>query len=234
MLNSFEISTILESSGLEKDYKPRIRRFWTQNEEYIHVKTSSTSPNTKAVDEAPLVIAPSHTRNRNSIDRIDGIGVIWSEEYFNTNLKSYPKKLNRGKKPTAYGYQVDVWSAEGLRNLLNLLFPEHFKNKIANPLDDIHAVLPSLLETETTRKAIIDARVGQGQFRENLINHWLTCAVTGATNPLLLRASHIKPWKESSNNERLDSFNGLLLSANLDAAFDSGLISFDNSGKIML
>jgi hypothetical protein len=44
----------------------------------------------------------------------------------------------------------------------------------------------------------------------------------------------IKPWKVSSNAERLDPFNGLPLVATLDALFDAGLISFEKNGKILL
>ena len=50
----------------------------------------------------------------------------------------------------------------------------------------------------------------------------------------MLIASHIKPWRDSENQERLDKFNGLLLTPNLDKAFDSGFISFDTDGKILI
>jgi predicted restriction endonuclease len=50
----------------------------------------------------------------------------------------------------------------------------------------------------------------------------------------MLKASHIKPWKDSDNKERLDKFNGLLLSAHLDSAFDNGLISFTDTGEIII
>ena len=50
----------------------------------------------------------------------------------------------------------------------------------------------------------------------------------------VLRASHIKPWRACSDKDRLDPNNGILLSANLDALFDSGLISFDDNGKILI
>jgi 5-methylcytosine-specific restriction enzyme A len=42
------------------------------------------------------------------------------------------------------------------------------------------------------------------------------------------------PWKDANNDERLDVNNGILLSPNYDALFDSHLISFENSGKIIL
>ena len=59
------------------------------------------------------------------------------------------------------------------------------------------------------------------------------CAITGLDAPELLRASHAKPWADSSDIERLDVFNGLLLAAHWDAAFDSGLITVSASGKIV-
>lgn len=86
----------------------------------------------------------------------------------------------------------------------------------------------------TEREAVIQARRGQGKFRFDLIAEWGSCAITGCTHPDLLRASHIKPWRDSSNAERLSIDNGLLLSANLDAAFDKGLISFDDDGRILI
>jgi putative restriction endonuclease len=58
--------------------------------------------------------------------------------------------------------------------------------------------------------------------------------MTGAAEPRLLRASHIKPWaKCDTDAERLDVYNGLLLAAHLDAAFDAGLISFGDEGVIL-
>jgi putative restriction endonuclease len=79
-------------------------------------------------------------------------------------------------------------------------------------------------------------RVGQDLFRAALDIYWEgRCAVTGVGDRRLLRASHMKPWARCETNaERLDSFNGLLLAAHLDAAFDAGLISFADSGEILL
>lgn len=102
-------------------------------------------------------------------------------------------------------------------------------------LEDINAVEPELDELlPTERKALIDARLGQGRFRTDLLRVWnSSCAVTEVRVPALLRASHIKPWSKSDNRERLDPNNGLLLIANLDAAFDKRLISFDASGGML-
>lgn len=88
--------------------------------------------------------------------------------------------------------------------------------------------------TETEKQQLVKARIGQGVFRESLITMWGRCCVTGCDYVPILRASHIKPWRDSANDERLDKFNGLLLSPNLDALFDRGLISFRDSGEILI
>lgn len=86
----------------------------------------------------------------------------------------------------------------------------------------------------TTVESIVQSRLGQGQFRSNLIAYWQGCAVTNCQLTQVLRASHIKPWRNSTNEERLDPWNGLLLIPNLDVAFDLGLISFKNDGSLII
>ena len=92
----------------------------------------------------------------------------------------------------------------------------------------------SILKTEA--EAIIKRRVGQNIFRKALMDYWGSkCAVTGVSVPEVLRASHCKPWADcTTDSERLDVYNGLLLTANLDALFDRGLIAFDDQGKIII
>ena len=128
-----------------------------------------------------------------------------------------------------------------LNNLLqvSLPTPAYISNQVdsiqPNVLQEIEQFKDSY-ETlqETTRESVIQSRIGQGQFRTSLVEYWQGCSVTGCHQIELLRASHIKPWRCSSNAERLDMYNGLLLLPNLDACFDSGLISFDDEGKIVI
>lgn len=87
----------------------------------------------------------------------------------------------------------------------------------------------------TTKKALINARIGQGTFREKILESWgYCCCLTGSCVQEAIRASHIKPWRESTDEERLDPHNGLPLVASLDALFDSGLVAFDPSGKVIV
>ena len=101
------------------------------------------------------------------------------------------------------------------------------ENKTAN-IQEYRNLPPS------EREAIVKARIGQGRFRQSLIEYWSACAVTGCMEENLLRVSHIKPWSKATLEERLDLYNGLLLSPALDACFDSGYVSFDDEGEILI
>ena len=101
-------------------------------------------------------------------------------------------------------------------------------------LEDIESVIGDASLERTEKSTLINARVGQGKFRTQLIDYWKGCALTGFSDTRLLVASHIKPWKKSDNRERLDSFNGLLLIPNLDKVFDLGFITFEETGSIKI
>jgi predicted restriction endonuclease len=88
---------------------------------------------------------------------------------------------------------------------------------------------------KTERKGLITSRVGQGYYRQQIIEKWGgRCPITGINIQSILIASHIVPWSESSDDERLDVENGILLSPSYDALFDKHLISFENDGNIII
>lgn len=89
------------------------------------------------------------------------------------------------------------------------------------------------LPKNTEAERFVVQRIGQDIFRSGLIDYWQgRCPLTGINDTALLRASHILPWKDCpSDAERLNVHNGLLLSALWDAAFDRGLVTFDDDGE---
>lgn len=105
-------------------------------------------------------------------------------------------------------------------------------NRIAQQFIQQTQSLPQTTEVER----LVVQRIGQDLFRKSLLDYWGgRCCVTGLAVPELLRASHIRPWAKCETNEqRLDVFNGLLLSPNMDALFDGGWITFSDSGEIIL
>lgn len=87
----------------------------------------------------------------------------------------------------------------------------------------------------TEKQSFVKTRIRQGAFRKSVIHRWnYECAVTKFDDTRILIASHIVPWKDANDEERLDVDNGILLSPTYDALFDKHLISFDENGLIML
>jgi predicted restriction endonuclease len=153
------------------------------------------------------------------------------------------KKYVEYYKPKKIGHIVKTFEKK-LDDMNKYISPVIKKQKFkpaAPPLpntDSIARDIQNIIEltniANTEKSNLIQSRVGQGKFRENLVTLWNGCAVTGCQQISLLIASHIKPWSKSNNQERLDPYNGLLLLPNLDKVFDLGLISFDASGNILI
>jgi len=86
----------------------------------------------------------------------------------------------------------------------------------------------------TERIALIRARRGQGKYRSRVRQIERACRVTRVDNPEHLIASHCKPWRHCTNDERVDGENGLLLTPSIDHLFDRGFISFEDGGRLLL
>lgn len=87
---------------------------------------------------------------------------------------------------------------------------------------------------ETEREAVVMARRGQGIFKQRVMRIERSCRITGVTREEHLRASHCKPWRDASNEERLDGENGLLLTPTIDHLFDRGFIGFEDNGDLLV
>lgn len=99
---------------------------------------------------------------------------------------------------------------------------------IAEPTAD-HAIIGP-----TFRDQLVRARRGQGVFRSNVLLREDYCRVTRVDEPRHLKASHIKPWRDANDAERLDGANGLLLSPHIDHLFDEGYISFSAGQELLI
>lgn len=86
----------------------------------------------------------------------------------------------------------------------------------------------------TTKSQLVKSRRGQGIFKTNVRLNESQCRVTGVKDPKHLIASHIKPWSESNDEEKLNGCNGLLLAPHVDHLFDRGLISFTDDGNMLI
>lgn len=114
---------------------------------------------------------------------------------------------------------------------------EHPTESVEHSRDET-AALNEIFEdgtlTKTQRVQLIQARIGQGVFRENVALASSSCRLTGVSDSRFLRASHIKPWRNCTNFERLDGNNGLMLAPHVDHLFDQGFISFEADGTLLV
>lgn len=113
--------------------------------------------------------------------------------------------------------------------------PNQAEHDFESALETELKKLPNEIKN-TEIERMVRQRVGQDTYRKAMLDYWGgACAVTGVAIPEILRASHALPWAEcESDAQRLDVFNGFLLTANLDALFDRFLISFDSKGVVMI
>jgi putative restriction endonuclease len=108
---------------------------------------------------------------------------------------------------------------------------------VSEMLDDVveRSIAADLTLEDTVRASLVQARRGQGRFRANVQALEQRCRLTGVTNPSLLVASHIKPWRLcASAHERLDGMNGFLLTPDADLLFDRGFITFQDDGEVIV
>lgn len=87
---------------------------------------------------------------------------------------------------------------------------------------------------KTEKESVVKARIGQSIFKKALLAVEKKCKLCGVSDERFLVASHIKPWSQSNDKERLDVNNGLLFCPNHDSLFDKGYISFNKGGSILI
>ncbi len=161
--------------------------------------------------------------------RIDGTITEEDVKYIIEDLKRTMSERDR------YNSQNGVRDiASGLKKFIQYAQSDYRKKLHDSILKDESMVRDDTSIDVTEKEAIIKSRIGQGLFRQKLIDYWHGCSVTQCQTQALLLASHICPWRKSDNAQRLDVFNGLLLIPNLDKLFDKGYISFDDNGRIIL
>lgn len=118
----------------------------------------------------------------------------------------------------------------------NSIVPQSWSNFIhLKPISSNKKIMNKIFslsggQNEATVKA--KERITQSQFRHTLLQKQHRCLVCGLDCSKLLIASHIKPWANSNDQEKIDSNNGLLLCAIHDKLFDKGLISFDTHNHL--
>jgi hypothetical protein len=183
------------------------------------------------VKRQPLVTHPGFEALYSALAGLPGVLREGDLFYHNANLSGFPKRVHGGEL-IHYGIAFGFVTCAALRSFVDT---SEKALVLSAPATLGRTLGDDLVEPETEPTLLAKARIGQGRFRADLLDQWKGCCpLTGVSTPELLRASHIKPWSDSSDEERLDRFNGLLLAVHLDALFDRALISFDETGEMLV
>jgi hypothetical protein len=142
--------------------------------------------------------------------------------------------------PEAFaGALVDLLGAEARALILDVRMDDTAQGASAVGLvaweeHELQRVQADASLPDTDRLAIVLARRGQGLFKQRVMQVESACRITGVDQPEYLRASHCKPWRDATHEERLDGENGLLLTPSMDHLFDRGFIGFEDNGRTII
>lgn len=190
--------------------------------------------NKQAGNEASgLIIHPRYESEWYELHLLDGVQSTQTLNH-KSSYREFPQRIHTGKTPIPFGMPFGFDTKNAMRDFLRDLGSVssfYTRDSESEILDaEKKGEFDGLSSTDVER--IVKSRKGQGKFRRDVIDLWKECSVTGCQQIPVLKASHIKPWRDASNEERLDPFNGLLLTPNLDTLFDGGFITFDKKGEI--
>lgn len=197
-----------------------------------------------------------------ALEEIDQVGVdprrqSTKFDLYHNNKRYPPKEVLRIANRLANGYELVRFSGGDETNnfLIKLGFTivlkdtnkiigldytknkqqsiDNFNNKKEYAVIDLEKIENDNL-TKTEKEQLVKSRIGHSNFKEGLIKRECKCKLCGVTDNRFLIASHIKPWSQCDNKERLDLDNGFLFCPNHDALFDKGFITFDDNGEIII
>ncbi len=191
----------------------------------------------KQTEEMPLVLPPYYADLRAALGDVEGIMLEPPGAFYHySNMAAYPRRVHTGNRPIHFGVAVGFASDQAMDELVGEfvnLDPILREEREVEDRRRGRRRRPVGVDPRTETEAVRAERLGQAGFRADLLDrHNAECPLTGIAMPELLRASHIKPWHQSSNDERLDPNNGILLSIHLDLLFDKGLITFNQDGTL--
>lgn len=175
-----------------------------------------------------LPFGKMHSRNKDIVKLSEKIGRTPSAVAMKlVNFASLdPEIVNSGRTGLGNASAMDrqVWEK----------FQKNWDSEISRAVDDLGAIAEATspiieeeipLPVDTTRKTEVEVRKKQYIFRRMVLSSYAgVCCISGLSEPRLLVASHIVPWKDDTEN-RLNPKNGLCLSVLHDKAYDRGLLT---------
>lgn len=130
---------------------------------------------------------------------------------------------------------IKLLDENGNLNYYFRLFADYF-GEAEHPyiIEKEEELIAETVEDKLEKTQLYRARIGQGEYRKNLLALCPFCPITLISDDRLLIASHIKPWVASNDIEKIDPLNGFMLTPTFDRLFDRGFLSFTHDKKTIL
>lgn len=172
------------------------------------------------------------TKNIRPAEHMDSIGPLLPDKYSPLQASGHGNQAYLFALSDVLFTQLSTLIGEEVDAIISEQSDVHIQDEADNRIEA--AILTSPELAQTTKEQLVKARRGQGLFKSRVENIEACCRVTGIAQRRHLIASHIKPWRDASNDERLDGNNGLMLAPHIDHLFDKGYISFSDQGELLI
>lgn len=155
--------------------------------------------------------------------------------YVNSNDRAYKLIRELSLPNITYISVVKLLDENGKLNYYFRLFADYFgEEEHPYVVEREEEQIEEAIIDKSEKIQLIKARIGQGEYRKNLLSLCPFCPITLISDDRLLIASHIKPWVSSNDFEKTDPLNGFMLTPTFDRLFDRGFLSFTDDKKTML
>lgn len=226
--NDFAITCFLIKSDLQKYLEETKVEYLKPEQPYINKENLPNLWNErkKKIDALP---------KRIDFEVVEQTQIAGPRVYVNSTDQAYKIIRELSLPNITFISVVKLLDENGKLNYYFRLFADYF-GEAEHPytIEKEEEQIEETIDDKLERTQLYRARIGQGEYRKNLLALCPFCPITLVSDDRLLIASHIKPWVASNDIEKIDPLNGFMLTPTFDRLFDRGFLSFTNDKKTIL
>ena len=226
--NGFAITCFLIKSDLQKYLEETKVEYLKPEQPYINKENLPNLWNErkKKIDALPESI---------NFEVVEQTQIAGPRIYVNSTDQAYKIIRELSLPNITFISVIKLLNENGKLNYYFRLFADYF-GEAEHPytIEKEQEQIEETIDDKLERTQLYRARIGQGEYRKNLLALCPFCPITLVSDDRLLIASHIKPWVASNDIEKIDPLNGFMLTPTFDRLFDRGFLSFTNDKKTIL
>lgn len=226
--NGFAIPCFLIKSDLQKYLEETKVEYFKPEQPYINKENLPNLWNERKnkIDALP---------ERIDFEVIEQTQIVGPRVYVNSSDQAYKIIRELSLPNITFISVIKLLNEKGKLNYYFRLFADYFgETEHPYTIEKEQEQIEETIDNKLERTQLYRARIGQGEYRKNLLALCPFCPITLISDDRLLIASHIKPWVASNEVEKIDPLNGFMLTPTFDRLFDRGFLSFTNDKKTIL